>query len=125
VCGEQDTLDYIAHRLQAAGAERRVFSDEALDAVCRGSRGVPRLINTICDTALLYGYAEELPVIDEAVIAQVIADRGLASGDPVMLPMDSAQRPEKAPQDEAVQQRMPDDEPDIARQIFGMPGGKK
>jgi len=115
--GEQDTLGYIAHRLQAAGAERRIFSDAALAAVYRGSRGVPRLINMICDMALLYGYAEEIPVIDEEVIAQVIADRGLSGSDPAMLAMSSPS--------EEVAPEYPDDERDAARGIYGMPGGKK
>ena len=117
---EDDTLAYILHRLQTAGAERRIFTDAALAAVYRGSRGVPRLINMICDMALLYGYAEEMPVIDEEVIDQVIADRGLGGSDPAMLPSSL----DAAPHDEVAPRRQVDD-PDMVHGMFGVPGGKK
>jgi general secretion pathway protein A len=55
----QETEAYIQHRLGVAGANGRpTFSRLALRAIYRRSRGVPRLINAICDTAMLAGYVE-------------------------------------------------------------------
>lgn len=52
-----ETRRYIEHRLRIAGANGRpTFSDWAIRKIQRYSRGVPRLINAVCDKALLYGY---------------------------------------------------------------------
>ena len=57
--GLAETEDYILHRLTVAGSRGRpTFSRAALWAIFRYSRGVPRLINTVCDKALLAGYVE-------------------------------------------------------------------
>ena len=48
-----------------------------MQRIHQGARGIPRLINMICDVALLYGYTEELEKIDASVVNQVIADKGL------------------------------------------------
>ena len=55
-----------------------IFTPDALVRVFQGARGIPRLINMICDVALLYGYTEELQDIGAAVVDQVIVDRGLS-----------------------------------------------
>ena len=55
-----ETKRYIGERLQIAGAESRpepLFSDQTVAAVYRHSKGLPRLINTICDNALMTAYA--------------------------------------------------------------------
>ena len=55
----QETAAYVAHRLYvAAGADREIFTPGALREVHRLTDGVPRLINVLCDRALLLGYAE-------------------------------------------------------------------
>ena len=74
-----ETVEYVVHRLQCAGCERPIFTPDALSMIYQGAHGIPRLINMICDVALLYGYTEELQQIDAAVVAQVIADRGLGA----------------------------------------------
>ncbi|HPA82349.1 MAG TPA: AAA family ATPase [Thermoanaerobaculales bacterium] len=57
--GRSETEDYILHRLTVAGSRGRpTFSPAALRAIHRYSGGVPRLINTVCDKALLVGYVE-------------------------------------------------------------------
>jgi general secretion pathway protein A len=55
---ERDTRAYIARRLQIAGQGLNVFEPAAVLAVHRASRGVPRLVNVICDRALLGAFAE-------------------------------------------------------------------
>jgi general secretion pathway protein A len=71
----EETRAYIQHRLTVAGANRQVFEDNALDFVHAHSRGVPRLINMICDAALVYGYASQKPHVDAPLIEEVVRDR--------------------------------------------------
>lgn len=58
-----ETADYVLHRLNAAGAERTLFTPEALFAVQEHSGGNPRRINRLCDLALLLGFAEEAGMV--------------------------------------------------------------
>ncbi len=77
---KQETSDYIHHRLKLAGAgPDEIFTREALDLIYLHSRGIPRLVNLVCDSALLSGYAEETRVINEAVIRGVISERNFHS----------------------------------------------
>ncbi|WP_392665133.1 ExeA family protein [Amaricoccus sp. B4] len=66
---------YIAHRLAVAGADHEIFSPAACEYVHRASRGIPRLVNQICDYALVYAYTDALATVDAAVIEQVVTDR--------------------------------------------------
>lgn len=65
---------YINHRLEIAGAKSRLenkrieFSDEAIGMISRFSGGTPRLINMICDRALLAGFVSEAHYIDFNII---------------------------------------------------------
>lgn len=74
---ENDTRDYILHRLNVAGAAKEIFTEEALKEVFKYSKGLPRLINTICDNALLEGFLFKSQVIDAAIIKTVAVDLGL------------------------------------------------
>ena len=58
-----DTRKYIQHRIETAGGNRDIFSDKACDIIYCLSGGVPRLINTLCDYALVYGFARGLEKI--------------------------------------------------------------
>ena len=72
---KEDTKEYIIHRLKvASNSGKHFFTEEALDLVYDFSRGVPRLINQICDSALLSGYIDELAKIDASVVKDVIAE---------------------------------------------------
>jgi general secretion pathway protein A len=72
-----DTQDYIRHRMKVAGCPTEIFTDRAIAEVYRYSTGVPRLINTICDNALLEGCLFKTKSIDESVIKAVAIDLGL------------------------------------------------
>ncbi len=72
---EEETVEYIHHRVVCAGQPSKLFSDVACSQVYQASRGTPRLINIICDTALVYGYAGNKAVIDEEIIQNVIEDK--------------------------------------------------
>lgn len=77
---EDNTVEYIRHRLYVAGGEETLFLDNALREVYKYSRGIPRLINTICDNALLEGYLFKAKNIDESIIKAVAVDLGLDTG---------------------------------------------
>ncbi len=67
--------DYINHRLEVAGSARKIeFSDEAVDMVSRFSSGTPRLINMICDRALLAGFVSETNHIDFNIIKRCVGE---------------------------------------------------
>lgn len=74
---DEDTQDYIRHRMKIAGCATEIFTDRAMAEVYRYSTGVPRLINTICDNALLEGYLFKTKSIGESVIRAVAIDLGL------------------------------------------------
>lgn len=71
---EQETREYILHRLQVAGASAPVFDDEALKEVFFCSGGVPRRINTVCDLCLLVGFGGEMRQIDKKTVAKINED---------------------------------------------------
>ncbi len=66
---------YIAHRLKIVGATRDIFTPEACEVIFEGSRGLPRVVNQLCDTALVYAFAEDLNVVDEKLANQVRTER--------------------------------------------------
>jgi len=87
---KKDTLDYVAHRLKvASGNNKKFFTDDALDLVYEFSKGVPRLINQICDSALLTGYIAEKKIIDSKVMLEVIGESPMSQ---IAMPMDSKSR---------------------------------
>lgn len=67
---------YIAFRLEKAGGKSDLFDTEAVDMIYRESGGIPRSINLICDSALVYGFGYDIKTIGAPVIEQVIQDRG-------------------------------------------------
>jgi type II secretory pathway predicted ATPase ExeA len=67
--------DYITHRLRIAGADREIFTPEACEIVYSASRGLPRVINQICDYALVYAFADNLRIVDAGLVRQVVQDK--------------------------------------------------
>jgi type II secretory pathway predicted ATPase ExeA len=78
-----ETHAYIRHRLQAAGGDPDTFDAEAIEFVHARAAGVPRLINQLCDVALVYGYADGQRRIGVELCQQVMADREVAQALPV------------------------------------------
>jgi general secretion pathway protein A len=71
----EEVGDYIRHRLEVAGGDGRIrWTDGALLLIRRYSRGVPRLINVLCDKALLAGYIAESFTIDAGFVQRGIED---------------------------------------------------
>jgi len=81
---QNEVGEYIRHRLKVGEAENLdLFDNEAIDAIYENSGGIPRLINILCDTALVYGFADGLKVIDKGILENVIEEReasGIFSG---------------------------------------------
>jgi general secretion pathway protein A len=67
---EHETREYINHRLKVADGDREIFKPEALHKIYAFSHGYPRLINIICDHALLTGYSAGKKAIDADVIRE-------------------------------------------------------
>jgi general secretion pathway protein A len=72
---ESEVANYIAFRLQAAGAKRIMFTLDAAAKIAQASGGIPRMINILCDTALVYGFANSLQTISSELVSEVIADK--------------------------------------------------
>ena len=72
---------YIRHRLGIAGpGQEDLFTPEACDVVFTASGGIPRVINLLCDTALVYGYADQKPTIDAATVNEMLGDKAREGG---------------------------------------------
>ena len=72
---QKDVLAYVDHRLYVAGADRMLFSNEACDLIFFATGGTPRLINVLCDTALMYAYAKEARGVTRTLVRAVIDDK--------------------------------------------------
>jgi type II secretory pathway predicted ATPase ExeA len=68
------TEAYINYRLRIAGAQSPIFKPEAFPLICHYSKGIPRLINTVCDNALLEAYLRKHDSIDGGLIHEVAED---------------------------------------------------
>jgi general secretion pathway protein A len=77
---EAETLSYIEHRLKVAGRDTPLFTPEAIGEVHRLSQGYPRLVNIVCDHALLYGYGANLERIDVVTVRECSRDLSVALG---------------------------------------------
>jgi type II secretory pathway predicted ATPase ExeA len=70
---EDETVQYIEHRLAIAGGDiQKVFAPEAIKDIHRLTQGIPRLINTLCDTALTACMVEDLPKVTLEVLDEVV-----------------------------------------------------
>lgn len=70
----EETIAYIQFRLAAAGIQRQIFKDAALEAIHYGTSGNPRSVNRICDLALLMGYAQDCQEIGIDVVQAVLVE---------------------------------------------------
>ncbi len=88
-----ETAQYIEHRMQVAGALNEVFEPAAKREAYRLSQGVPRLINVICDRALLGAYTTESRKVSKAMVrraaAEVTGDKEPGGWPPWLVPIGS------------------------------------
>ena len=71
----EEVEHYINHRTKTAGADDSLFSTEAAHIIADASSGIPRMINLLCDTALVYGFSLQSRKISKEIATQVIAER--------------------------------------------------
>jgi general secretion pathway protein A len=71
---EREARAYIHHRLRVAGQRRPIFDRRAIRAVHRHARGIPRLINTICDRALLGAYASAREHVGASIVRRAASE---------------------------------------------------
>jgi general secretion pathway protein A len=71
---QEQTADYVTGRLTTAGAKETIFLPEALDAIYSYSRGIPRLINLLCEHAMILCFVEELKQVPAGVVFAVATD---------------------------------------------------
>ncbi|MEJ2637983.1 MAG: AAA family ATPase [Desulfosarcinaceae bacterium] len=83
-----ETAGYVNSRTQQAGAREPLFTEEALARLHEASGGIPRMINMICDSALLFAFSDEIRPVGGAVIEQVLEER-----DGVGMPFNARPRP--------------------------------
>lgn len=72
-----ETRDYVRHRLSVAGADdHEIVADDAFDTIYEYTGGIPRLINSICDMAMLTAFVDDRSVVDEDVMQTSIGELG-------------------------------------------------
>ncbi|MGE5893303.1 MAG: ExeA family protein [bacterium] len=80
---EQETGEYIRHRLALSGGDEMLFTDSALALIYRYAGGIPRLINSLATTALLEGVGKEAAVIDDTLVLDAARELMLNSTEPM------------------------------------------
>jgi general secretion pathway protein A len=69
-----ETHAYIRHRLTVAGGQPTLFLPEAIEFIYARTNGIPRLLNQLCDMALVYAYAEARMDVDVDLVSQMVRD---------------------------------------------------
>jgi len=70
----ETVAEYIAHRLKVAGGTGKEFTPSACKAIYNATRGVPRLVNQLCEFSMLYAWSSEVPVITKDTVKSVLDD---------------------------------------------------
>jgi type II secretory pathway predicted ATPase ExeA len=81
----EETKAYIAERLRIAGASEPVLAPDAVQLVHRCSRGIPRLINLICEHAMITAYVEQMKPIPSCIVESVCTELELFE-QPLLVP---------------------------------------
>jgi len=100
---DEETSQYILHRLHVAGCGTSPFTPEAVQAVFQHSRGYPRLINKLCDRAMLTGFVKERNTIDAAIVVECAREISLI--DPMPTNDQLYHAPQSIPPDQPRQPR--------------------
>jgi general secretion pathway protein A len=87
-----ETHAYIRHRLMIAGGDENLFLPDAVEFVYAHTNGIPRLVNHLCDFALVYAFADQRKDIDAELVSQVVIESSIAQ----MMPSECEHRPQNA-----------------------------
>jgi general secretion pathway protein A len=71
---QKEIYSYITHRLKVAGTEEMIFTPDAIQEIMNYSGGFPRMVNILCDHALLTGFVKEKRKIDQTIIQECVGD---------------------------------------------------
>jgi type II secretory pathway predicted ATPase ExeA len=116
---EAATSAYVAGRLRiAGGSPATIFSREAVQAIHPASGGVPRLINVLCDNALINGFAAQVRPVTRALVEEVIRDfdmGNLRDVTPLRPEVAKASAIQSAARDQDARAESPDADPPLAR----------
>ena len=74
-----ECCEYVSHRLKVAGGELSIFTANALESIYSYSGGIPRIVNVLCDNALLTGYALGSKEIDTGILREVAEDLSITT----------------------------------------------
>jgi general secretion pathway protein A len=70
-----EAREYVVHRLECVGGGPELFSPEAVELVWKEANGVPRVMNTLFDLSLVYGFSAAQDIIDSSIVDEVLSDR--------------------------------------------------
>lgn len=82
----KEVNEYIDYRLKAVGSRAQLFSEEACQIIAHASQGIPRTINILCDTALVYGYATSAESITGDLVKMVVENKSQYGVLPLVMP---------------------------------------
>ncbi len=71
----EEAKAYVSHRLEVAGGRPDLFDGDAVELIWAEAKGIPRVINTLCDLSLVYGFSASSQSIDKSLVQEVLADR--------------------------------------------------
>lgn len=115
-----ETAAYIAGRLRIAGGTPiDIFTRDAVNAIHQGSGGVPRLVNVICDNALIGGFAEQIRPVPRSVVEEVLRDFDLGSPRPNQVAEDARAKAAADPAPRVVERPEPGEEGSRSQLVFG------
>ncbi|MGF1546040.1 MAG: ExeA family protein [Thiotrichales bacterium] len=84
----KEVFEYIRYRLRNAGGDPEIFMADAIAKIYRYSGGIPRIINILSDTAMVYGYAQSAETITGKIVEEMIVDKKRIS----ILPIEQLRR---------------------------------
>ena len=67
---QKETVEYVRYRLSVAGSQKEIFADRALAKVYSFTKGYPRLINIVCDRAMLTAYSRDLQTVGPKIVRE-------------------------------------------------------
>ena len=93
---EDETRQYVEHRLKVAGGSmEQIFAPGVEQIIYQHCRGIPRLINMLCDTALIFAFVRDLPQLDQEAVSQALKELGWQ--EPAEQPPDDSGGPDSKP----------------------------
>jgi len=74
---KEEVSKYIAHRLEVAGGNKGIFTEDAIDLICVNSGGIPRRINQVCDMSLVTGFGKRADKISAEIVKEAVDSLGV------------------------------------------------